>query len=61
MQHKASETEHKALEVEQRANFSRKWWYVSLIQHLGARGRHIHESEASLVYIVISRLARAAQ
>jgi hypothetical protein len=38
------------------------WWRTPLIsQHLGGRGRRISEFEASLVYKVSSRTARAIQ
>jgi hypothetical protein len=36
-------------------------WCTPLIQHLGGRGRQISEFEASLVYKVNSRTARAIQ
>jgi hypothetical protein len=38
-----------------------RWWCTPLIQHLGDRGRWISEFEASLVYKVSSRTARATQ
>jgi hypothetical protein len=39
-----------------------QWWCTPLIpQHLGGRGRQISEFEASLVYRVSSRTARAIQ
>jgi hypothetical protein len=37
------------------------WWLRPLFQHSGGRGRQISEFEASLVYKVSSRTARAAQ
>jgi hypothetical protein len=40
---------------------SREWWHTSLIHHSGSRGRWISEFEASLVYKVSSRTARAIQ
>ena len=40
---------------------SREWWHTSLIHHSGSRGRWISEFEASLVYRVSSRTARAIQ
>jgi hypothetical protein len=33
----------------------------SQLQHLGGRGRHISEFEASLIYRISSRTARATQ
>jgi hypothetical protein len=36
-----------------------QWWHTA--QHLGGRGRQISEFEASLVYKVSSRTARAIQ
>jgi hypothetical protein len=39
----------------------RAWWYTPLIPALGSRGRRISEFEASLVYKVSSRTARAIQ
>jgi hypothetical protein len=36
-------------------------WQIPLIQHSGGRGRQISEFEASLVYKVSSRSARAIQ
>jgi hypothetical protein len=38
---------------------SRVWWHTP--QHSGGRGRQISEFEASLVYRVSSRTARATQ
>jgi hypothetical protein len=40
---------------------SQAWWYTLLIPALGGRGRRISEFEASLVYRVSSRTARATQ
>jgi hypothetical protein len=40
---------------------ARRWWRMPLIQHLGGRDRQISEFEASLVYKVSSRTARAIQ
>jgi hypothetical protein len=41
---------------------SRAWWHTPLISALlGGRGRRISEFEASLVYKVSSRTARAIQ
>jgi hypothetical protein len=37
------------------------WWHTPLIPGLGGRGRQISEFEASLVYRVSSRTARATQ
>jgi hypothetical protein len=39
----------------------RAWWCTPLIQHSGGRDRRISEFEASLVYKVSSRTARAIQ
>jgi hypothetical protein len=38
-----------------------QWWHVPLIPALGGRGKQISEFEASLVYRVSSRIARATQ
>jgi hypothetical protein len=38
-----------------------RWWNTPLIPALGSRGRRISEFEASLVYKVSSRTARATQ
>jgi hypothetical protein len=38
-----------------------QWWHMPLAQHLGGRGKWISEFEASLVYRVSSRRARAVQ
>jgi hypothetical protein len=40
---------------------ARRWWRMPLIQHLGGRDRQISEFEASLVYKVSPRTARAIQ
>jgi hypothetical protein len=40
---------------------SRAWWHTPLIPALGSRGRQISEFEASLVYKVSSRTAKATQ
>ena len=40
---------------------SQAWWHTPLIQHSGGRVRRISEFEASLVYKVSSRIARAIQ
>jgi hypothetical protein len=40
---------------------ARQWWCTPLIPALGGRGRRISEFEASLVYRVSSRTARATQ
>jgi hypothetical protein len=40
---------------------SQAWWCTPLIPALGGRGRQISEFEASLVYRVSSRTARAIQ
>jgi hypothetical protein len=37
------------------------WWHTPLIPDLGGRGRQISEFEASLVYKVSSRTAKATQ
>jgi hypothetical protein len=39
----------------------KQWWRTPLIPALGGRGRQISEFEASLVYRVSSRTARATQ
>jgi hypothetical protein len=39
----------------------RAWWCTPLTQYSGGRGRQISEFEASLVYRVSSRTARAPQ
>jgi hypothetical protein len=39
----------------------RSWAWRPLIQHSGGRGRRISEFEASLIYKVSSRTARATQ
>ena len=41
--------------------YSRAWWRTPLIPALGRQSRWISEFEASLVYIVSSRAARATQ
>jgi hypothetical protein len=38
-----------------------QWWHTPLIKALGGRGRQISEFEASVVYRVSSRTARATQ
>ena len=38
---------------------ARQWWHMPPLGHLGGRGRCISEMEASLVYRVSSRTARA--
>jgi hypothetical protein len=38
-----------------------QWWRTPLIPALGGRGRQISEFEASLVFLVNSRTARATQ
>ena len=40
---------------------ARQWWHMPPLGHLGGRGRCISEMEASLVYRVSSRTARAIQ
>ena len=40
---------------------ARQWWHMPPLGHLGCRGRCISEMEASLVYRVSSRTARAIQ
>jgi hypothetical protein len=40
---------------------SQAWWHTPLIPHSGGRGRWISEFEASLLYKVSSRTARATQ
>jgi hypothetical protein len=40
---------------------ARQWWLMPLIPALGRRGRRVSEFEASLVYRVSSRIARATQ
>jgi hypothetical protein len=40
---------------------SQAWWHTPLIPELRGRGRQIFEFEASLVYRVSSRTARAIQ
>jgi hypothetical protein len=42
-------------------NKAGQWWHTPLIPTLGGRGRRISEFEASLVYRVSSRTARATQ
>jgi hypothetical protein len=42
-------------------SINRAWWRTPLIPTLGGRGRQISELEASLVYKVSSRTARATQ
>jgi hypothetical protein len=40
---------------------ARRWWCTPFISAFGSRGRQISELEASLVYRVSSRTAKAAQ
>jgi hypothetical protein len=44
-----------------KTSFSAGWWCTSLIPALAGRGRQISVFEASLVYRVSSRTARATQ
>jgi hypothetical protein len=51
--------------VHKKTFLKRRWFWAvvahALIEHLGGRGRWISEFEASLVYKVSSRTARATQ